>query len=163
MPKKKLIHWDSDCFLGLLKQDPDKIKRCKGTTAKAEEGGLVIVTSAITLIEVIKLQKGKVRFKAKDEKIIREFFKNPYINVHNVDSEIGLSARDLIWKHDLSQRDSIHVATALKLKISKMHTFDQKLHKLSNKHGNPKLKICRPDIDHQLEFKDLDKEAPTPV
>lgn len=156
MPKKIMIYWDADCFLGFLKRENDKINLCKGTTAKAKQGELIIVTSAITLIEVVKLDR-QLRLPPRDEKTIREFFKNPYIHIHNVDSEIGMLARDLIWKHSLSQRDSIHVATALKLKLDKLHTFDTELHKLSNQHGNPKLQICRPDIKHQMDFGDLDE------
>ena len=157
MPQKKILYWDADCFLGFLKKETDKIKLCKGTTTQAKEGNLIIVTSAITLIEVVKLDR-QLRLKAKDEKIIRDFFKNPYIHIHNVDREISTIARDLIWKHSLAQRDSIHVATALKLKLDKMHTFDTQLHGLSGKHGNPKLQICKPDIQHQMEFGDLNGE-----
>lgn len=157
MPKKKIIYWDADCFLGFLKRENDKINMCKGTTAKAQKGELIIVTSAVTLIEVVKLDR-QLRLPAKDEKTIRNFFKNPYIHIHNLDSEIAMIARDLIWKHSLSQRDSIHVATALKLKLDKMHTFDRQLHGLSNRHGNPKLQICKPDIEHQMEFNDLNEQ-----
>ena len=142
---------------GFLKRENDKISLCKGTTAKAQKGELIIVTSAITLIEVVKLDR-QLRLAAKDEKTIRNFFKNPYIHIHNVDSEIGMIARDLIWKHSLSQRDSIHVATALKLKLDKMHTFDTQLHGLSSRYGNPKLQICKPDIEHQMEFDDLNEQ-----
>jgi hypothetical protein len=156
MPKAKrqMIYWDADCFLGFLKEETDKIQWCKGTTKQAEEGNLIIVTSAITLIEVVKLDT-QLRLSADAEKTIKDFFKNPYIYIHNVDAEVGIIARDLIWKHTLSQRDSIHVATALKLKLNKMHTFDEQLHKLSNKYGNPKLIICKPDIEHQMNFDDL--------
>lgn len=157
MQTKQMIYWDADCFLGFLKKEYDKINLCKGTTAKAKQGELIIVTSAITLIEVVKLDR-KLRLSSKNEKTIREFFKNPYIHIHNVGSEIGMLARDLIWKHSLSQRDSIHVATALKLKLDKLHTFDAELHKLSNQHGNPKLHICKPDIEHQMDFGDLDEQ-----
>ncbi|OHB77744.1 MAG: hypothetical protein A2Z25_19145 [Planctomycetes bacterium RBG_16_55_9] len=155
MPRKQILYWDSDCFLGFLKEENDKIALCKGTTAKAENGELIIITSAITLIEVVKLDR-QLRLKAKDEKTIRNFFKNPYIHIHNVDAEIGIIARDLIWKHSLSQRDSIHVATALKLKLDMMHTFDAKLHRLSKRYGNPKLQIGKPDIEYPMEmFDDL--------
>lgn len=156
MSKKEIIYWDADCFLGFLKEEQDKIDRCRGTTEKAERGDLIIVTSAITLIEVVKLDK-TLRLKAKDEKTIRDFFKNPYIHIHNVDREVGIIARDLIWKHFLSQRDSIHVATALKLKLGKMHTFDGQLLKLDNKYGDPKIRISNPDISYQMGFEDLNE------
>lgn len=154
MLKKQIVYWDADCFLGFLKNEQDKITVCQGTTAHAEKGDLIIVTSAITLIEVVKLDN-QLRLEAKAEKTIKDFFNNPYIYIHNVDREVGMMARDLIWKHALTQRDAIHVATALKLSLNKMHTFDAKLHGISDKHGNPKLKICKPDIEYQMHFGDL--------
>lgn len=154
MSKKQIVYWDADCFLGFLKNEQDKIASCQGTTTHAEKGDLTIVTSAITLIEVVKLDN-QLRLDAKAEKTIREFFNNPYIYIHNVDREVGIMARDLIWKHNLTQRDAIHVATALRLSLNKMHTFDTKLHSISDKYGNPKLKICKPDIEYQMHFGDL--------
>lgn len=157
MQKKQIVYWDSDCFLGFLKNEADKIKQCKGTTDNAERGNLIIVTSAITLIEVIKLDKhdSPLRLDIKSAKTIKEFFNNPYIYIHNVDSEIGTMARELIWNYNLTQRDSIHVATAIKLSLDKMHTFDIKLHSLNGKYGTPKLQICKPDIEYQMDFGDL--------
>jgi predicted nucleic acid-binding protein len=164
MTPKQVIYWDADCFLGYLKKEDDKIKQCAGVQELAEKGRLIIVTSAITLIEVVKLNN-QIRLDEKSEKKIRDFFNNPYIDIHNVDREVGIIARDLIWKHALGQRDAIHIATALRLKLNKMHTFDAELHKLSNKHGNPKLRICKPDIEQQMEFPELlpgkDKENET--
>ena len=111
------------------------------------------MASAITLIEVVKLGN-QLRLKAQDEKILKNFFKNPYIYIHNVDVEVGMIARDLIWKHNLSQRDSIHVATALMLKLKKMHTFDAQLLALDKKYS---IRICEPDFEYQRKL-ELDEE-----
>jgi predicted nucleic acid-binding protein len=151
MTPKQVVYWDANCFLGYLKKEEDKIKQCAGVQELAEKNKLVIVTSAITLIEVVKLDN-QIRLEEKSEKKIRDFFNNPYIDIHNVDREVGILARDLIWKHSISQRDAIHIATALRLKLKKMHTFDIELYNLSNKYGNPKLQISKPDIEHQLEL-----------
>lgn len=61
MTQLDIVYWDSDCFLGYLKAEHDKINKCRGTAQKAEQGDLIIATSAITLIEVVRLQKGAVR------------------------------------------------------------------------------------------------------
>ncbi|MGA2679291.1 MAG: type II toxin-antitoxin system VapC family toxin [Sedimentisphaerales bacterium] len=151
MAPKQIVYWDANCFLGFLKKEDDKIRQCLGVTELAQKGKLIIVTSAITLIEVVKLDN-QLRLDEKSENTIRAFFNNPYIDIHNVDREVGIIARDLIWKHAISQRDAIHIATALRLKLKKMHTFDIELYKLSNKHGDPKLKICQPDLAHQMEL-----------
>ncbi|MEK0338181.1 MAG: type II toxin-antitoxin system VapC family toxin [Nitrosopumilus sp.] len=151
--KKKLVYWDSDCFLGLLNKEQDKIKKCQSVIKEAEKGDLMIVTSALTFIEVIKM-KGKKSVPKKTEKIIQSFFLNPFISIHNVDREVGIKARDLMWKHQgLRPKDSIHVATAIIQKIPELHTFDEYLLKLSGKVGNQNFRICEPYV-FQMEMFD---------
>ncbi len=153
---KDIVYWDSNCFLGLLNNEKDKIKCCQGVMKKAEAGELLIVTSALTLIEVIRM-KGKPRLTSAVEKTIRGFFENSFIYIQNVDRDVGLKARELMWRHnDLLPKDSIHVATAILRRVPKLHTFDGDLLSLDGKYGNPKLSICKPDIRYQMEFEDLD-------
>ena len=146
------VYWDSDCFLGVFKGEPDKVNKCQGTIKAAEEGTLIIVTSAITLTEVIKLKK-KPGLAKNDEQRIVDFFKHKYIYIQNVDRKTAEYARQLIWKRGgLWPKDSIHVATAIIRKTTKLHTFDSYLLKLNNKLGNPKLRICEPDIPYQADL-----------
>ena len=158
MAKIDRVYWDSDCFLGYLKGEQDKMAICRGTADKAQQGDLIIITSAITLIEVVRLQKQPIRLSPKDAKKISQFFQNPYIYVHTVDSPVATLARQLIWDHNLQQRDSIHVATALLRTIPKLHTFDERLLTLDAKLGDPKLRICKPDIQGQMDLGTLYEE-----
>lgn len=154
------VYWDANCFLGIFNNEQDKVKACKGTTARAEKGDLIIVTSAITLVEVIRM-KGQPRLKREDENKIREFFLHKYILIQNVDRVVAEAARDLMWRHSaLQPKDSIHVATAILRKVSRMHTFDEELLNLDNKYGSPKLHICKPDIPHQMDLGELYEERP---
>lgn len=151
--KKKIVYWDSDCFLGLLNKEQDKIKKCQTVIKEAEEGNLIIVTSALTFIEVIKM-RGKKQVSKKIEKTIQDFFLNPFMSIHNVDREIGIKARDLMWKNKaLQPKDSIHVSTAIIQKVPELHTFDKYLLGLDGQCGNPPLKICEPYIfQMELDF-----------
>ncbi|MBN1763958.1 MAG: PIN domain-containing protein [Sedimentisphaerales bacterium] len=152
MAKKRIIYWDSDCFLGLLNKEVDKIEKCKGTIQAAENNTLIIVISAITIAEVIRLKK-KPHLTQASEKTISDFFKNDFISVINVDRRIASKARQLMWKYSaLQPKDSIHVATAILQKIDTLNTFDEGLIKLDNQLGNPALHICYPDIAYQQEF-----------
>lgn len=144
--KKKVVYWDSACFLGLLNKEQDKIKKCQSVIKEAEGGSLIIATSALTFIEVIKM-KGKKHIPRKAEKVIQAFFLNEFISIYNVDRDVGVMARELMWKHKaLKPKDSVHVATAIIQKIPELHTFDDWLLKLDGKYGNPKLKICQPYV-----------------
>ncbi|MBW8039878.1 MAG: PIN domain-containing protein [Planctomycetes bacterium] len=152
---REIVYWDANCFLGLLNNEQDKIKSCAGAMKKAEDGKLVIVTSALTFIEVIRM-KGRPKLKKSVEQTIQDFFSNSFIYIHNVDREVGIKARNLMWKHkSLQPKDSIHVATALLRNTPKLHTFDKDLLKLKDANITNKLKICKPDIEYQMGFDDL--------
>jgi len=113
MPKtKKLIYWDSDCFLAILKDnEPEKTRACHSVLQEAVAGNVLLVTSSIAFIEVIKT-KAKTNVNPSDEKKIQEFLDHSYISVRNVTPAVGRKARELIWKYGLRPKDSIHVATA---------------------------------------------------
>lgn len=152
-------YWDSDCFLGWFNKEKDKIELCRGTLTKAQNRELKIITSALTLVEVIKI-KGKPKLPQEKEQKIIEFFENDFIIIRNVDRFLSEFARNLIWTYpQLNPKDSIHLATAVLHNIHIFNTFDNDLLslneyiELNDKSG--KLIIKKPDIAHQGNiFKD---------
>lgn len=140
-------YWDSSAFLGWLNAEPDKIGKCEGVLSAAEEGKIEIVTSAWTLTEVIK-KKGEKPIPRTSEQKIRDFFENPYILVREVDRFVAEQARDLIWAHGLKGPDAVHLATAVRLGLTVMDTFDIDLLKLDGKCGRPPLRIGHPSVPH---------------
>jgi predicted nucleic acid-binding protein len=157
MPKNRQhIYWDSDCFLAILNDaEPQKSKLCQSVLKDARDGKILIVTSAIALIEVIRI-KGKPRVDRIAEKKITGFLENSYINIRDVTPAVGLKARELIWRHNLRPKDSIHVATALLCKVPTLHAFDTDLLKLNGYFAG--LSICQPKIiQYELEFKPNDQ------
>jgi predicted nucleic acid-binding protein len=146
-------YWDSNAFLGYLNNEPDKADKCEAVLSAAEEGKIDIVTSALTLTEVIK-KKGEKPIPRDREQKIKDFFEHPWIIVREVDRFVAEQARDLIWQHGgaLSSPDAIQLATALGLKLSVMDTFDDDLIKLSGKIGNPRLVIGHPNVPHTPDF-----------
>lgn len=141
-------YWDSSCFLGWLLGEPDKVGECQGVVQAAEDGELKIVTSALTLTEVIKL-KNHASLKQEDEAKIKAFFQNDFIIIRNVDRFIAEYARDLIWSYPhLWPKDSIHAATAIKINVDVLDSFDTDLLKLDGQIGNPALRITKPDLPY---------------
>ena len=46
-------YWDSNAFLGWLAEEPDKIDYCRPVIEAAEAGSVRILTSALTIAEVL--------------------------------------------------------------------------------------------------------------
>ncbi len=147
-------YWDSDAFLGFFKEEPDKVDLCEGVLEAAEDGRILLVTSALTLAEVLYVQK-QPKLPISKRKEIDDFFKQPYISVQNVTRNIADMARDLVWDHNIRPKDAIHVATALSCKLKKMNTFDGELIKKSGLLGDPRLIIEKPHEKTQRKL-DLD-------
>lgn len=145
-------YWDSDAFLGHLNGEPDKAAACAEVLEAAEAGRIVIVTSALTIAEVLYC-KGRKPIPASDREKVSAFFKQPYVSVQNVTRRISELAREVYWDHGVMPKDAIHVATALVYKLPVLNTFDGVLLGMNGKLGNPPLKIEKP---HEPGQKKLD-------
>ena len=146
-------YWDSNAFLGWLAEEPDKAPRCKPVLEAAESGGLMLVTSALTIAEVLWL-KGGQKLPPSRAKQIEAFFRNRWIVVRDVDRFIAEDARQLVWDKNVKPKDAIHLATALRqdVVIDQLDTFDGGLIKLSAQLGNPPLVIGYPNLPEKLPF-----------
>jgi hypothetical protein len=150
-------YWDSNCFLKWLKQEPDYGK-CKGVILKATEGEIEIITSALTIAEIIYMDEHTKISREKSDEII-QFFENEYIIFINVDRVIAEMARNLLWEYKaLRPKDAIHIASALRANVPIFDTFDDYLIKLSGTIGDSPLIIGAPNIPYQETI--FDKEEP---
>jgi predicted nucleic acid-binding protein len=154
-------YWDSSAFLAWLKPEPERANLCRGVIRAAEKGQLQIVTSAVTLTEVIKL-KGSSKLKPQQEEDIERFFQKDYILVRNLDRFVAEEARRLMWVYSvLKAKDSIHLAAAISAKIPIFDTFDCELLNLNGKFSN-KIAIKRPYMLEQQElFETISKDDNT--
>lgn len=144
-------YWDSDAFLGYLLNEPDKVDACDSVLAAAEDGKIIIVTSALTLAEVLYL-KHKKKIPIESRTTVEDFFKNRFISVQNVTRTIAERARDVVWDYGIKPKDAIHVATALTINLPVINTFDKNLLSKNGKIGNPPITIEHPHEQHQGKF-----------
>jgi hypothetical protein len=146
-------YWDACAFIGWLKEEPDKTEECKSVIWRAEAGKVTIVTSAFTLVEVLRL-KGKDPIPQGDQEKVRKFFENGYIAIYNVDRTVAEMAQDVVWNHGVLPKDAVHVATALSagrgVLIDQLDTFDGPLIARSGQIGQPPLVIGRPAFPEEL-------------
>lgn len=138
------IYWDSNCFLSYLQSEAGA-SDCEQVLQDAQDGKAVIVTSSLTIAEVLKM-KGKQPIPQTEQDKVTNFFLNDYIVVRNVTRKTSELARDLIWNNGIDFKDAIHVATALENKLTSFHTFDMGLIRKSGTVGTPKLTIATPSV-----------------
>lgn len=145
-------YWDSSVFLAWLLPEPERADDCRSVIRAAQKGDIIIVTSAITLTEVIRL-KNRPSLKEDQENKIRSFFRNQYISVRNLDRFVAEQARQLIWRHGIKPKDATHLATALRWEVPVLDTYDgDDLIALDGKVGDPPLRICEPFVPHDLDL-----------
>jgi predicted nucleic acid-binding protein len=147
----ELVYWDSDAFLGWLQAEPGKVELCAGTLKRADEGEVLIFTSALTIAEVLWMRGAPMIPKDKAE-IVRKFFRRSYLRVRNVTRAVAEEAQDLVWNHGIRPKDAIHVATALDSGVAALETFDEQLLKKTMTLGNPPLIIRKPRAPAQKEL-----------
>ena len=155
------IYWDSDCFLGHFQDEKGKVEKCDGVLQRADRGDVIIVTSALTIAEVLWM-RGAPRITKDKAEIVQKFFRRSYIRVYNVTRKIAESAQVLVWDHSIKPKDAIHVATAIYLTVDVLETFDESLIGKSGTVGTPLLLIREPQTSAQgrLEFP-KPEETPT--
>ena len=145
-------YWDSDCFLGWLQAEKDKEADCREVLQAAEEGNVLIVTSALTIAEVLYL-KGTPKIPRGKRQQVEAFFRSEYILVTNITRRIAESARELVWDNGIKPKDALHIATAIDAKLGLFNTFDKKLHGKSGQLGDPRLIIVAPSYNQpKLDF-----------
>ncbi len=156
-------YWDSDCFLGWLLEEPDKVEQCRQVLSAAEDGKILIVTSALTIAEVLAL-RGRLKIPAADREKVEKFFRQEYVVVRNITRRISEDARSFVWDFGVAPKDALHVATAIEAKLPLMNTFDRKLKNKSGKIGMPPLMIELPSyFEPKLPFNDLPQDIGYPI
>jgi len=145
-------YWDSSAFLAWLWGEPGRVDECRAVITAAEEERVVIVTSALTLAEVVKLRNHPT-LPPEKEKDVRDFFRHEWIVVYELDRTTAELAREMVWAHGCPPKDSVHLATAIRAKADRMDTYDgDDLLPLSGKIGDPALAIGKPGEMVQMAF-----------
>lgn len=145
-------YWDSNAFLGWFNGESEKAKACETVIRAAERSDVEIITSAVSLTEVIKI-KGQNQLKESDEQKIKDFFENDYILVANLDRFTGEKARHLIWKYPhLKPKDALHLATALITECPVLDTFDGDLLRLNGNIDGVMMHIGIPNLPLQSDL-----------
>lgn len=136
---------------------------CRAVIAEAVEGRVEITTSALSLVEVCKIDAA-----AEEERdLLFDFFRHPWVMMVNVDTEVGQLGRALMMAGyaGLKPADATHVASAIVAGAAELQTFDGRLLALNGVIQRPDggmLSICRPSAPGKQMplFDTLVKTAP---
>ena len=120
---RQIVYWDSNAFLGLLNGEQDKVQSCDDVWEAGERGLLMIVTSTLTVAEVI-YAKGASKLDPIKRPLVNNFFRAGHIVQKPLTRSIAELARDVVWDSNVKPKDAVHVATAAYYKIKEFHTFD---------------------------------------
>lgn len=127
-------YWDSVAFLAWLQNEAGRVDGCRDTLERARAGEIVIVTSALTLTEVLWTKEGPRLTEDKAE-ILNGFFRRSYLKVINLDRAIAQKAQKHVWHDGIKPKDSIHLATALHMQCGVLETYDSDLLKKAGQFG----------------------------
>lgn len=125
-PRAESRYWDSDCFLGWLLGEADKVDGCRQVLDAADEGRVRIFTSTLTIAEVLHL-RGRPGIDANQRQAVQRFFDRRYIVPVPLMREVAELARDLHWEQNIAPKDAVHVASALSAGLELLNTFDRGL------------------------------------
>ena len=106
------IYCDSNLFLAWLLNEPGRVNDVQNLFNSANNGSVRIITSALTISEVLHL-KGLGQVPKNDRQKVRSLFQNPWVLVIGVNRTIAEESQDLVWGHNIMPKDAIHIATAL--------------------------------------------------
>ena len=150
--KLRKLYWDAGVFCSFFnaKFEPERARIVHELLKEAESGMISIITSTISLVEVLKLDRAHPLTKDAEGKIIA-FFEKPYIQLVAADRLICEEARHLIWKYPaLEYKDAIHLASAIQfsnhMALDGLFAWDTDFTKLNQK-ITTKFRITEPVVD----------------
>lgn len=136
----EIYYWDSSCFIGYFGNEEDKVDLVEPLIHEAEAGTLTIVTSFMTITEVLYVEGAGVRQMSEGNRNkLKGFFRKEWIEWINFDRTIAEAARELTWDHGLKSKDAVHLASARhlivkeKVGIDAIHSFDKDFIKMDGK------------------------------
>src|SRR4051794_27909702 len=89
-----IAYWDSCVFIDRLQETPGRITLLRDLTTLAEKGKLLIVTSTITIAEVLRLPDPELGFFEDLEKI-HAYFEHEWISLRAPDRSVCKRASEL--------------------------------------------------------------------
>ena len=148
-------YWDSTAFIAFFAEEEGRVDLCQGVLDAAERDEVEIVTSALTLSEVVHI-RGRERLDAELEDQLVAFFEQPYIIIVDLIRDVSENARELLWRHGhLRAYDANHIATAIYANVAIIDSFDDDFLRLDGQLqtlDGVNIRIGHPDLLFQTRL-----------
>jgi len=133
------IYWDACVFLSYINGIPARLGPIDELLNQARAGQVELLTSSLSQAEVAfaDIEKAQGKLDPNVEQMIDDLWRPGSSPVKTVEfyDLIGLEARDLMrqgiaqgWG-SLKSGDAMHLATAKRMEVAEMHTYDDRIRK----------------------------------
>ena len=115
---------------------------------EAEDGNIIVMTSAYTLAEVLKVDENEL---SNDEQEVRiqQLFLQPWLSIIEYERKVAEISRDIARRYSIKPGESIHLATAIRSKADCLITTDEKLSKKQDQFADFPIPLRRPFFTRQ--------------
>jgi predicted nucleic acid-binding protein len=125
--KTPIYCWDSCVFISLITKTDRSVEELEKLCAVeqlSDNGGCVIYTAAITIVEVLSCQ-----LTPQQEEMFQSLLLRSNVTAVSVTPRIAIKAREIRDYYQtrgikIAVPDSIHLATAIQYKATALHTYD---------------------------------------
>ena len=115
-------------FLAWLKDETGRAAIVAKVFEDASKNNIKIVTSVLTISEVLNLKGSKLGpIRKNDKDKVRKLFREEWIVTIGLNRTIAELSQDIVWNHGIQPKDAIHIATALIHNVDLFMTYDNPL------------------------------------
>src|SRR5665213_3591954 len=107
------IYACSGIFIGHLKGSEPESPMCTDSLSAADEGVIELHTSLVTMVEVVALERVRLRRTPQHEQIVTTLMDSIYIKYSAVDQIVAETSRWITWDLHIKPHDALHLATAV--------------------------------------------------
>ena len=114
---------DSSAFIAYFKEEEGRVDLCQAVIDAATQGRTRIISSALTLSEVVHI-KGYEKLTPDLEGELEAFFEHEFLVLVDLNRAISEFARKLMWQHGMRAYDANHLSTAIHADVHFVDAFD---------------------------------------
>lgn len=151
MTKVPVVYVETSVFLAFFAGEAARGDLCKEILEEGRRQEKKIVTSAFTLVEVLRGKPGTPKL----EDQIDNYFQHKWLSIRQLERVLAIKARKLARKFNLKAGDAVHLATAIDCGAGKLLTYDSDLLDLKD----PGIEIGEPK--GQMPLVATTKKPPT--